>query len=245
MTRLAGKTALVTGAASGIGEATIARFLAEGARVVATDLREITASSERMLALRHDVTVEADWARVITETEGTFGGLDILVNNAGITSEKARPIMDLPLEEWRSILAVNLDGPFLGTKFAMRAMEAKGGVIVNVASIHSFVAAAGISAYGSSKSGLAMLTKIAAIEGARNAPPIRVNSVHPGYVLTPLLEARFAQNPEREGGILDATPLRRLGTPDEVAAAILYIASEDAAYMTGAGLTLDGGYTAI
>ena len=243
--RLAGKVAIVTGAAAGIGRATADLFAAEGAQVVATDVGPIEGLGGGALVLRHDVADEAQWTGVFDAALTRFGRVDILVNNAGISATRPGPLMQVELADWRRVLAVNLDGAFLGMKHAMRAMAEHGGAIVNVASIHGFVAAPNTAAYSTSKGGLTMLTKVGAVEGARMVPPVRVNSVHPGYVETPLVAARFAQRPEYRDHVEQATPLGRLATPEEIAAAILYLASDDAAYVVGSALTIDGGYTAV
>lgn len=243
---LAGRTAIVTGAASGIGLATGQRLLALGANVVATDLAAgAFPDTDRWRNVVHDVCDEAGWDDVVSFTEQAFGRLDILVNNAGITAAELLPIADLTLADWKRVMSVNLDGAFLGTRAAMRAMAANGGVIVNIASVHSFIAAAGTAAYSTSKGGVVMLTKVAAVEGAKLPVPVRVNSVHPGYIETPLVSARFAQVPGLQSSIENKTPLGRLGRSDEVAAAVAYLCSDDAAFITGTTLTLDGGLTAV
>ena len=243
--RLAGKVAIVTGAAAGIGRATAEAFSAEGADVVATDLVPFDAPDGRWLTAHHDVANESHWAEIFAAARQRHGRIDILVNNAGISASNPCPIAEVTLDDWRRVLAVNLDGTFLGIRHAMRAMAEHGGAIVNVASVHGFVAAANTGAYSASKGGVTMLTKVAAVEGARMKPPVRVNSVHPGYVETPLVASRFAQRPDRRDQVEQATPLGRLATTNEVAAAIVYLASDEASYVTGSALTVDGGYTAI
>ena len=240
--RLDGKVALITGAGSGIGLATAERFMAEGARVVAADIAPGgPAGSATLLPLALDVTSEADWRGGITATEERFCRLDILINNAGIGIPKA--LVELSLEEWRKVLAVNLDGAFLGIKHAIPAMRRSGGgAIVNVSSMLGLVAATNASAYCASKGGLTLLTKAAALETA--ADRIRVNSVHPGYVETPLLQSRFNADPGRRSNLVGQTPAGRLGGAEEIAAAIVYLASDEAAFVTGTGLVIDGGYTA-
>ena len=244
--RLAGRTAIVTGAASGIGRAIADRLLALGANVIATDL---AANEEPDTAQRRsivqDVRDERGWEELVRLAKKDFGGLDILVNNAGITAAERLPIADLSLDDWKRVLSVNLDGLFLGTREGLRAMADRGGVIVNIASVHSFIAAAGTAAYSTSKGGVVMLTKVAAVEGAQLPRPVRVNSVHPGYIETPLVSARFAQVPGLQANIEDKTPLGRLGRSDEVAGAVAYLCDDDAAFVTGTTLTLDGGLTAI
>ena len=243
--RLEGKVAIVTGAASGIGRATAETFAAEGACVVASDVAPMAEGGTEWLTVRHDVADESHWVAVFAAAQARFGMVDILVNNAGISAAVPVPVSEVTLDDWRRVLSVNLDGTFLGMKHAMGAMAERGGAIVNVASVHGFVAAPNTAAYSASKGGVTMLTKVGAIEGARLPFPIRVNSVHPGYVETALVAARFAQRPDRRHQVEQATPLGRLATPKEVAAAILYLASDEAAYVTGSALTVDGGYTAL
>jgi NAD(P)-dependent dehydrogenase (short-subunit alcohol dehydrogenase family) len=244
LSRLAGKTALITGAASGIGRATAVRFMAEGASVVAADIAEESGrEAGNFLPMRLDVTNEEEWRAAIAATEKRFGRLDILVNNAGTGVPK--PIVDLGLDEWRRVTAVNLDGVFLGIKHAVPAMRrAGGGAVVNVSSMLAHVATLNASAYCAAKAGVALLTKAAALEMAAAGDAIRVNSIHPGYVETPLLQSRLDADPAKREALVGLTPAGRLGTPEEIAAAILYLASDEARFMTGSNLTIDGGYTA-
>lgn len=243
--RLADKVAIITGAAAGIGRAAAELFAAEGARVVATDIGPVETLGADWLVMRHDVADEAQWVAVFEAALERFGRVDILVNNAGISAAVPVPLAEVALEDWRRVLSVNLDGTFLGMKHAMQKMAGHGGAIVNIASVHGFVAAANTAAYSTSKGGVTMLTKVGAVEGAKMVPPVRVNSIHPGYVETALVAARFAQRPERRGQVEQATPLGRLGVPAEIAQAILYLASDESSFVTGSALTVDGGYTAI
>ncbi|RSY82024.1 SDR family NAD(P)-dependent oxidoreductase [Sphingomonas koreensis] len=244
--RLSGRTAIVTGASSGIGLATVERLLAEGANVMATDVADHDgAPSERLRHLVHDVRDEAGWDEIVAQTIAAFGGLDIVVNNAGVTAATLVPLAETSLADWQRVMSVNLDGVFLGTRAGLKAMAERGGVIINIASIHSFIAAPGTGAYSTSKGGVVMLTKVAAVEGAQLPRPVRVNSVHPGYIETPLVANRLAQRPELKTAIEDKTPLRRLGRAAEVAGAVAYLCSDDAAFVTGTGVTLDGGLTSI
>ncbi|MER2535604.1 MAG: glucose 1-dehydrogenase [Rhizobiaceae bacterium] len=242
--RLNGKVALVTGGASGIGLAAVRRFEAEGASVVAADIRpDGPARTPTLLPVTLDVADEQGWISAVAAAEAEFGRLDILVNNAGIGVPG--PIVDLSLADWRRVMAVNLDGVFLGIKYAVPAMRrAGGGAIVNVSSMLGHVAVAGAAAYCASKGGVALLTKAAALELAADGGNIRVNSVHPGYVETPLLQGSLDRNPARREKITAQTPIGHLGRVDDVASAILYLASDEAAFVTGAGLVVDGGYTA-
>lgn len=246
MKKFAGKTALVTGAASGIGKATAALLREEGACVVSTDIAISEQNPEPAhLELNHDTASESDWERVIERTINAFGGIDILINNAGISAKQPGPIRQIELSDWRQVMAVNLDGVFLGMKHAMRAMDGSGGVIINIASILSFAAIPNSAAYCASKGGVLQLTRAGALEGAQMSPVVRVNSVHPGYIETPLVGIRFGQQPEMRTRIESQTPLNRLGQPEEIARTVGFLASDDASYATGAAFTIDGGYLAM
>ena len=259
MDRLKDKVALITGAASGIGRATALLFAREGARVVLTDIagtgeqvvQEIRAAGGIALFQLHDVTEEVVWHKVMSRTLEAYGRLDILVNNAGIAT--ARPVADLSLAEWREQLAVNLDSVFLGTKYAVRTMRPgkRGGSIINVSSVSGLVGSPGTAAYSASKGGVRMLSKAVAMECAPEG--IRVNSVFPGGVRTPIWQSAewwkgFVDQvgcEEEAWKHLDASaPLGRMGEPDDIAEAILYLASDASRYVTGSELVVDGGYTA-
>ena len=247
--RLAGKVALISGAARGMGAATVRLFLEEGAHVVFGDvLADEGNRLEADLVADHgapparfvvlDVTSEADWARAVAFAESTFGGLDILVNNAG-TSGPGRTETST-MAEWDRVLAVNLTGALLGIRTTVPAMRKRGGgSIVNVSSIYGMVGAATGPAYQASKGGLRMLSRSAAFEYATQG--IRVNSVHPGLVDTPMLAPL---SPEQLGVRLARTPMARYADPREVAYGLLYLASDEASFVTGAELVIDGGYTA-
>ncbi len=253
MARLAGKVALVTGAASGIGAAAARRLAAEGAAVLLTD-RElagedvaaaILADGGRAAFRLHDVTSHPDWAAAVEQAVEQFGRLDILVNNAGI-SGGLNALMDHSYDAWRQIIAVNLDGVFLGLRHAGPRMAAGGGgSVINVASILGKVGLAGAAAYCASKGGVTLLTKAAALEWAPLG--IRVNSLHPGFVDTPLVADALADRPdgnEMRAALVGAHPIGRFGTPREIGDAILFLASAESSFMTGAELVVDGGYTA-
>jgi NAD(P)-dependent dehydrogenase (short-subunit alcohol dehydrogenase family) len=252
--RLAGKVALVTGAASGLGAETARRLARDGAAVLLTD-RDVTAgeavaaaivaTGQRAAFLAHDVTGEDDWRRAVAVAKDRFGRLDILVNNAGIVGNQL-DLMTHSLDDWRRILAVNLDGVFLGMRAVGPVMAAQGGgSIINLSSIMGKVAMPNVAAYAASKGGVLMLTKAAAVEWAPLG--IRVNSVHPGFIDTPMvanaLHATENGN-EMRTMIIAAHPLGRLGVPREIADAILFLASDESSFMTGAELVVDGGYTA-
>jgi len=249
MDRVAGKVALVTGAASGLGRATARRLAAEGARVVLADRNEaegVAAAAE--LGAPHafvllDVTDEAMWAAAVAETLRRFARLDILVNGAGIGV--MGNVETTTLAEWRQINAVNSDGCFLGCKAAIGAMKATGGSIINISSVAGLIADPDLAAYCASKGAVRMLTKSIALQGAR--AKIRCNSVHPSFIDTPMVDQMIAaaEDPEKMKKRLTlAAPLGRLGEPDDVALLILYLASDESKFVTGAELVIDGGLTA-
>ncbi|QQS13527.1 MAG: glucose 1-dehydrogenase [Rhodospirillales bacterium] len=254
--RVAGKVALVTGAASGLGKATAERLAEEGAAVVVADIRlepaeavvaGITKAGGRAMSRKLDVTSEEDWIGAVAAAEAAFGGLDVVVNNAG-TADGAW-IHKLTLEQWRRVHAVNLDGVFLGVKHGADAMRRRGGgSIVNISSVAGLVGIAeGASAYCASKGGVTLLTKAAALEFALLKRNIRVNSVHPGYMQTPMLDSVIGAS--RDPGaarqaMTDGEPLGRLGDPRDIANAVLYLASDESAFVTGSQMVVDGGYFA-
>lgn len=257
--RLAGKVALVTGAARGIGEAIARAFASEGAFVLVTDL---DADGGRAAAdalgpgrarfERLDVREEREWERVVAGALAREGRLDVLVNNAGVTGFEGGPVAHDPehasLTDWRAVHATNLDGVFLGCKHAIRAMRrAGGGAIVNVSSRSGLVGVPGAAAYASSKAAVRNHTKTVALYCAAQGLAVRCNSVHPGAVLTPMWEPMLGDGPGREArmaALVADTPLRRFGRPEEVAAVCVMLASDEAAYMTGAELSIDGGLLA-
>jgi len=252
--RVEGKVALVTGAASGLGASTARRLASEGASVVLTD---VSADAGRSVADRieeaggvasffaHDVASPSEWERVVGGAVERFGRLDVLVNNAGV-SGGMQELMTLEFEAWRRLLSVNLDGVFLGMRFAGPAIaSAGGGSIVNISSILGKVGMAGAAAYCASKGGVALLTKAAALEWAPLG--IRVNSVHPGFIETPMVSGALQQVEnanEMRDMIVSRHALARFGAPREIADAVLFLASDESSFMTGAELVVDGGYTA-
>jgi len=251
--RLAGRIAIVTGAASGIGRAIALRMLACGARVVAADIDAERGSElaveagEGLRFVPLDVTDEGQWAAVFAETERVFGVPHILVNNAGYVLLK--DLAETSLAEWRAQNAVNLDGTFLGTRCAIKAMSGiKGGRIINIASINALAGVHTAPAYCASKGGVTAFTKATALYCAHKGFDITVNSVHPGYVETPLIEdlaGRFGGDRERVMSSLARTqPLGRLGQPDDIAEGVIYLASEAGRFVTGSELVIDGGYLA-
>ena len=251
--RVAGKVALVTGAASGIGAAIAERLHEEGARVVVADIdaeagealaAKLDAGGVSAVFERLDVTDEAAWQRVVHDTLGRFGGLDILVNCAGV-AVGGQELLQHDFANWRRILAINLDGVFLGLRYGGAAIVANGGgAIVNISSVASKAAVIRGAAYCASKAGVAQLTKVAALEWAPLG--VRVNSVHPGYVETPLVAELIRQAPDADAmraAAIARHPIGRLGLPQEIANAVLFFASEEAGFATGAELLVDGGYT--
>ena len=251
MGRVDGKVALITGGASGIGLATAGLLADEGAQVVLTDLVESEANAAAVAARRGrfyklDVTRENEWIVVTDAVVSEFGRLDILVNCAGVSLLK--DVETTTLEEWRRLMAVNLDGTFLGCKHAIRVMKERGsGSIVNMSSVAGLVGAANLAAYSASKGAVRLLTKSVALHCARKGYNIRCNSVHPSFVETPMLRSMLtaARDPQKlEANYASAAPLGRLAKPIEIARTILFLASDEAAFTTGAELVVDGGLTA-
>ncbi len=260
--RLIGKVAIVTGAASGIGAATARLFARHGASVLLTDAnsslgnavqKEIANANGKAAFANHDVRDEAQWTTIVAQAERTYGRLDVLCNIAGIsgrdpkmniqTSVTAGPrLAEQTLEQWNQVMAINATGVFLGTKAAIPAMQrAGGGSIINISSICGIIGSHANAAYHASKGAVRIFSKAAAIQYAPDK--IRVNSVHPGFVDTPMTLPGHS-NPEIARKRLEATPLGRFGTPDDIAAGCLYLASDEASWVTGSELVIDGGMTA-
>jgi 3(or 17)beta-hydroxysteroid dehydrogenase len=252
MGRVAGKVALITGAASGLGRASALLLAREGAQVAVTDrnaegaeqvAREIGAAAT---AIPLDVTDERQWIAAIERTVAHFGRFNVLVHSAGVGVLK--DVERTSLEEWRFVHAVNLDGVFLGCKHALPAMRPHApGSIVIISSVSGLVAGHNMAAYNSSKAAARMLAKSVALHCARQGYEIRCNSVHPTFIDTPMVQAMLMAggDPAKVRDKLVAQiPLRRIGEPDDVANGILYLASDESKFMTGAELVLDGGLTA-
>jgi NAD(P)-dependent dehydrogenase (short-subunit alcohol dehydrogenase family) len=239
--RLSGKVALVTGGASGIGRAAARRFVGEGARVVVGDLNEAGLAElarelgDNAVTQRCDVTVEDDVGRLAALAVERFGSLDVAFANAGIGS--VQRLVDAELADWSRVLDVNLTGPFLTIKHAARRMT-RGGSIVVTASLNAVQAGVGMGAYCSSKAGVAMLAQVAALE--LGPAGIRVNAVGPGFVRTALTEGAFAL-PGVADGYVENTPLGRHATPEEIAGLVAWLASDEAAYVSGSLYLIDGG----
>jgi NAD(P)-dependent dehydrogenase (short-subunit alcohol dehydrogenase family) len=251
--RLAGKVALVTGGGSGLGEATARRFAAEGAHVYVTDIdgeaarRVAEAIGEQATARTQDVTDEADWDVLMAEILSSRSSLDVAVNNAGVAITGS--VEDATLADWRKTQAVNLDAVFLGTRAAIKAMkQTGGGSIINISSIEGIVGEPMAAAYNASKGGVRIFTKSAALHCAKERYNIRVNSVHPGFIMTPMVEKGMSMlGEEAAAAMLERVnleiPLGAMGEPGDIANGCLFLASEESRYMTGSELIIDGGFT--
>lgn len=249
MDRLEGRVALVTGAASGIGKATAKRLAAEGAAVVVTDItveageaaaKEITDDGGKAIFVKHDVTSESDWEAACAKAEAEFGALDILVNNAGMGDVKA--IEETTLAEWNHTIAIDQTGVFLGMKIpAPYLKRSEHASIINISSIFGSSGGFGVSpAYHAAKGAVRTLTKNIALHWATEG--IRVNSIHPGFIATPIIEQ--ARDTPMWDGMIELTPMGHLGAPEDIAAGVAYLASDDAKFVTGLELYIDGGYMA-
>ncbi len=246
--RLAGKVALVTGGASGMGKSEATIFAREGARVVVADILEAEgkdvakAIGDAARFVKLDVTNEGEWQTAVAAAEREFGKLDILVNNAGISGTYTSDLTST--DAWDRVMGINAKGVFLGMKHAVPALQrAGGGAIVNISSISGFAGQHGVHmAYNASKGAVRIMTKTAAVQWA--ADGIRVNSVHPGFM--PAMRTSVGSaNPEWRAKVLRAVPMKREGRVEEVAHAVLFLASDEASYITGTELVVDGGFLAM
>ncbi len=266
MNRLDGKVAFLSGAARGIGGAAAALMASVGAKVMIGDVleergrqtvREIEAAGGKAAFVPLDVTQEASWAAALDTTVKQYGGLDILVNNAGIFVGKG--VEDASMDDWHRLVAVNLTGVVLGTRAALPHLKARakdspqGSAIVNLASVAGLVGSQIDPLYSLTKGGVTLFTKSTALEFGRKGYRIRVNSIHPGVIDTDMGQQTFAMRAQALGtNDTEATrklstsmhPIGRLGVADDIAKGIVFLASDDAGFMTGAGLVVDGGYTA-
>lgn len=252
MQRLSNKTCVVTGAARGIGRAIAERFLAEGADVILTDVNAVagmeTARQTGGRFLQLDVREEEDWARLAE----VASAIDVMVNNAGVTGFEEGPVAHDPeeasLADWRAVHAVNLDGTFLGCRYAIRAMKARGtGSIINISSRSGLVGIPRAAAYASSKAAVRNHSKSVALYCAQQGWRIRCNSIHPAAILTPMWDAMLGEGAEREvraRALVADTPLQRFGSSEEVAAIAAMLAADESAYVTGAEFNIDGGLLA-
>ncbi|WP_280427773.1 SDR family NAD(P)-dependent oxidoreductase [Nocardia brasiliensis] len=247
--RLTDKVALITGATGGIGQATAELFAREGARVVVTDIAQdaaqalaarLAATGADVLAAGLDVSAPENWSEVIELTRQHFGRLDVLVNIAGIVDWPG--IEDTTKDSWERVIAVNQTGTWLGMKTAMPLLRASGnGSIINTSSVLGLVGSGAAAAYQASKGAVRLLTKTAAVEYATRG--VRVNSVHPGVIATPMIQALLDEQGDQQPDIV-RTPMRRAGTPAEVAPTMLFLAGDESSFITGTELVVDGGLTA-
>lgn len=257
MERVKDKVCMVTGAALGLGKASAVMLAREGARVVLTDIKDpegeaaaksIQESGGQAAYLHHDVGEEAQWQQAIRSVLDRFGRLDVLVNNAGVV--ESHPPEEETLERWRWLMRINLEGVFLGTKHAIEAMKKNtpmGGAIINLSSIAGMVGIPDLGAYSASKGAIRAYTKSVALSCAKGGMNIRVNSIHPGYIWTPMVENYLAGKGDVEEGRRAAGalhPLGHIGEPDDIAYGVVYLASDESRFVTGAELVIDGGYTA-
>lgn len=250
MSRLQNKTAIITGAAGGMGAAAALLFAKEGACVVATDVQldklkiwtdEAAANGLRIYGMKHDVTSETDWQKVIDQTLSLYGHIDVLVNNAGVYPGFV-DCENTNVTLWGKLLSINLTGPFLGCKACIPHLRKnKSGSIINIASIAGVVGGNG-TAYSASKGGLLALSRDLAVTLAKDK--IRVNAISPGGVVTPMTESLIAM-PEMKEKIKSMSPQGRMAVPDEIAWAAVYLASDESSFMTGANMVIDGGAVAV
>lgn len=248
MGRVQGKSILVTGAASGIGYEIAKRLTAEGARVVMADLQtEMAVDAAAGLGdaawgAGLDVRDDTSWAALMAQVAARHGALDAMINNAGIAATaQPQDVENVALTDWRAIQAVNVEGVLLGCQHAIRALRAAGGAIVNMSSVAALMGTPTLAAYGASKAAVAQLTKTVALHCARRGYKIRCNSVHPGLVATGLFEATFSAAQQAEK--LQTIPLGEFAKPEDVAAMVLYLVSDESAHVTGARFVIDGGMT--
>lgn len=250
MARLDNKVAVITGGAKGLGAEMAKRFVEEGAKVVITDLDtksgEETAAKigKNILFMKHDVSKKEDWQKVIKATLDNYGKINIVVNDAGVGM--IGDVESMTEDMWNTTIAVNLTGTMWGVKLGIEAMKDNGekNSIINLSSVDGLVGDANLLAYNASKGGVRLLTKSAALHCAEKGYDIRVNSIHPGYIMTPMVEAGLKQNPKAMDYLASLHPMGRLGKPSEIANMALFLASDESSFSTGSEFVADGGYTA-
>tara|TARA_R110002049_G_scaffold218843_1_gene390472 strand:+ start:7479 stop:8252 length:774 start_codon:yes stop_codon:yes gene_type:complete len=256
MDRVKNKVAIITGGASGLGKSSAILLAREGAKIVITDLDEeqgnkvvklIKDEGGEAIFIRQDVSKEDEWEKVIDTTFKTFGKLHVLANAAGIGV--GGNVEDVTFADWKKLLSINLDGTFLGTQYGIKAMRktGEGGSIINFSSIEGLIGDPNLPAYNASKGGVTLFTKSAALHCAKQGYGIRVNSIHPAYIWTPMVENLLkAQGDVEEGRKqLDSLhPIGHMGEPDDIGYGVVYLASDESKFMTGSELVIDGGYTA-
>jgi 3(or 17)beta-hydroxysteroid dehydrogenase len=248
--RVAGKTTIVTGAASGIGRAAATLLAQEGAQVVLTDVnrKDGEAAANQIghgaVFMPHDTTSEADWTRVLADTQAKFGAVHGLVNNAGIAGSFPATPETETLESWRKIQTVNVEGVFLGCKLGGAAIAASGGgSIVNISSLAALVGTPSLFAYGASKAAVRQLTKSVAMHAARRKWKVRCNSVHPGVIMTPMGEGLFLDGASKET-YLKMIPVGEFGAPQDIGWCVVFLISDESRYATGSEFVIDGGIAA-
>ena len=258
MLRLKGKIALITGAARGIGQATAEMFVAQGAQVIVSDINDkdgmlvVKSLGEMTEYLHLDVGVEANWKKAVNLIKGKYNGLDILVNNAGITgffeTKGPHDPENLDIDSWHKVHQTNLDGVALGCKYGIALMkDSNAASIINISSRSGIVGIPGAAAYASSKAAIRNHTKSVALYCAEQGYKIRCNSIHPGAILTPMWDAMLGEGEARTEAIKTVAadvPLKTMGEPEDVAYAVVYLASDESKYITGIELTIDGGILA-
>jgi NAD(P)-dependent dehydrogenase (short-subunit alcohol dehydrogenase family) len=253
MGRMDGKIVLITGGAQGLGEATARMLVREGAKVAVTDINVEGANAvakslgDSAIAIEHDVTDESQWQLALKSTVDHFGGLNVLVNNAGIM--EIGSVEDISFDDWKRTHSIDLDSVFLGCKYAIQHIAASGGgAIVNISSISGIIGGYNTAAYNSAKAGVRLLTKSVALHCARKQNNIRCNSIHPVFIDTPLIDSVMGDRNapgEARSKLAKFVPLGKIGEPDDVAYAVVYLASDESKLMTGSELIIDGGLSAM
>ncbi|AZC17897.1 SDR family oxidoreductase [Pseudomonas sp. CMR5c] len=245
--RLEGKVAVISGACSGLGRATALRFAQEGAKLVLGDINEqaasalideIVAAGGEAMFVRLDVRNESNWVELFEQSQARFGQVDVVMNSAGIAVPGN--VEDMSFEDWKHELDVNLNGTFLGTKHGMKALKTRGGSIINLSSIEGIVGIDTYAAYSAGKAGVRNLTKSAALHAGRKGYKVRVNSIHPGYIKTPMV----GDDPAELARLARLHPIGHLGEPMDIANMALFLASDESKFATGAEFVIDGGFLA-